>query len=99
MSETQPKKYQCHVCGRTFSRNCDLLLHSKSYTDAKPYQYNICDSVFPRKCDHLRHNKTQLACYYRMPTWCEQAYFSSNERNHTKAKPNEYHISVFMSQV
>ena len=48
------KEISMPFCGRTFSRNCNLLLHSKSHTDAKPYQCNICDSTFSRKCDLLR---------------------------------------------
>ena len=48
------KEISMPFCGRTFSRNCNILLHSKSHTDAKPYQCNICDSAFSRKCDLLR---------------------------------------------
>ena len=67
ISLTQTKIYQCHVCGRTFLKNCDLLSHNKSHTDSKPYQCNICDSVFSRKWDlsgqiKIHTNNKQFQC-------------------------------------
>ena len=58
MADTQPKKYQCPVCGKPFSRTYDLLIHSNSHTGDKPYQCNICDSAFSTKSHLLRHSKT-----------------------------------------
>ena len=56
MSGSQPKKCQCPVCGKSFSRTYDLLIHSNSHTGDKPYQCNICDSAFSTKSNLLRLN-------------------------------------------
>ena len=54
MSGWKPTKYHCPVCGKSFSRSYDLLIHSNSHTGDKPYQCNIWDSDLSTKSNLLR---------------------------------------------
>ena len=91
MSGSQPKKYFCPVCGKSFSRSYDLLRHSSCHTGENPYQCTICDSAHSTKSQLLRHSKTHSKTKLYKFNYCDQSFirkerFLRNKIQHAKDK-------------
>lgn len=90
----EQKLYRCAVCGVTFKKKFNLLLHEKRHTGEKPYQCEICGASFPRKGSLKRHFRTHTGEKLHSCMSCDKtfAYKSSLVQHykwHAGEKPYE----------
>ena len=52
------KPYQCDVCNKKFTVNCDLVRHQRTHTGDKPYQCAVCNKKFTGKSNLVQHQIT-----------------------------------------
>ncbi|KAF0753102.1 zinc finger protein 616-like [Aphis craccivora] len=48
-------KYVCEICGNTFTRQSNLIVHQKIHTLQKEYVCNICNKAFIQKTNLKNH--------------------------------------------
>ena len=50
-------KFQCHLCGKRFTRGFSHKNHLRSHTGDKPFPCSECGKAFTRRNDCVRHEK------------------------------------------
>jgi KRAB domain-containing zinc finger protein len=45
-THTDDKTYKCDVCGKGFSKNCNLQTHIRIHIGDKPYKCDVCGKGF-----------------------------------------------------
>jgi uncharacterized C2H2 Zn-finger protein len=61
MASLRARKFECDVCGKSYSRKCDLIQHFARHAGVKPFQCGICDKRFRKKGNFIRHLSTHDA--------------------------------------
>merc|ERR1719410_699473 len=59
------------VCGKTFSKSYNLVVHMRMHEDIRPFACTLCDQTFRQKAHLQRHETThgiQSKNIYRQPT-------------------------------
>lgn len=51
-------KYVCEICGNTFTRQSNLIVHQKIHTSQKEYLCNICNKAFIQKINLKNHQRS-----------------------------------------
>ncbi|MBE3048010.1 C2H2-type zinc finger protein [Candidatus Bathyarchaeota archaeon] len=51
-------KFECRICGETFTRKVNLQGHERSHFGDRPYACSACGRAFARVNDRKRHEKT-----------------------------------------
>ncbi len=46
------------VCGKTFSKSYNLVVHMRMHEDVRPFQCGLCDQTFRQKAHLQRHETT-----------------------------------------
>lgn len=46
------------VCGKTFSKSYNLVVHMRMHEDVRPFQCSLCDQTFRQKAHLQRHETT-----------------------------------------
>ena len=68
MVTSGPKKYNCDICFKGFTRSADLKRHVLIHTNERPYQCQTCGYRFVQKGHLKRHLKSK---HDREPTEAE----------------------------
>merc|ERR1719483_1502148 len=58
------------VCGKTFSKSYNLVVHMRMHEDIRPFACTLCDQTFRQKAHLQRHETThgiQTKNFYRTP--------------------------------
>ncbi|XP_047471512.1 zinc finger protein 605-like [Penaeus chinensis] len=90
----EQKLHRCALCGVTFRKKFNLLIHEKRHTGEKPYKCEVCGATFPRKGSLQRHLRTHTGEKVHSCTSCDKtfAYKSSLVQHykwHAGEKPYE----------
>jgi len=59
------------VCGKTFSKSYNLVVHMRMHEDIRPFACTLCDQTFRQKAHLQRHETThgiQTKNFYRTPS-------------------------------
>ncbi|XP_030002486.1 gastrula zinc finger protein XlCGF57.1-like isoform X1 [Sphaeramia orbicularis] len=51
------KQHQCSVCGKTFDRRSEFMIHMRSHTGEKPFGCSVCGKRFASKSNLSTHMK------------------------------------------
>ena len=46
------------ICGKTFSKSYNLVVHMRMHEDVRPFQCSLCDQTFRQKAHLQRHETT-----------------------------------------
>ena len=46
------------VCGKTFSKSYNLVVHMRMHEDVRPFHCSLCDQTFRQKAHLQRHETT-----------------------------------------
>ena len=54
---TSEKRFKCHICSKTFTRQNHLVKHERIHTGEKPFECDICGLKFSRLKYAKDHHK------------------------------------------
>lgn len=61
-SQVEEKRYDCHLCGKTYKHSGTLTRHLKNHSGYKPFVCSVCNKAFYRQ-DTCREHVLQVHCY------------------------------------
>merc|ERR1719336_2215517 len=95
---TMPSSKTCNwvfengqVCGKTFSKSYNLVVHMRMHEDIRPFACTLCDQTFRQKAHLQRHETThgiQSKNIYRQPTGGKQKKKKSGGQQLSKGLQN-----------
>ncbi|XP_037772949.1 gastrula zinc finger protein XlCGF7.1-like [Penaeus monodon] len=85
------KRFVCEVCGKKFSKKCNIYFHMRVHTKEKPYSCDICSYAFSQKGNLVRHmrvhkKETPYNCEFFNKGTSEKGHILMDMRVHTKEK-------------
>ena len=89
---TGAKFYTCPHCGKTVTRQADLVKHMRTHTGEKPYACQVCDKRFSDQSVLYRHRKVHTGekpygCTICGKSFAEQSVLNQHLRTHTGERP------------
>uniref|UniRef100_A0A3P8SER6 C2H2-type domain-containing protein n=1 Tax=Amphiprion percula TaxID=161767 RepID=A0A3P8SER6_AMPPE len=87
---TEPKRYQCPDCGKSFRVSTALICHRRIHTKEKPFSCQQCDKHFSSK-SNLRHH---MKVHWRSPTSSRAepgpgGPTQAQQQPHTRSEPDQ----------
>eukprot|EP00116_Pleurobrachia_bachei_P007055 sb/3467317/ len=59
-SDHPQKRFQCHMCPRSFDQTSDLYKHKFTHSNLRPHQCKECGKKFKLRGSYVRHNNTHV---------------------------------------
>ena len=94
LNNLEEKKYDCHICGRSFKKGEILRDHISTHLrdEEKPYKCDVCSKCFASKSHWSRHqllhkDDNPFKCKICQKVFISQHYFSQHMRVHSGEKP------------
>ena len=86
------RKYQCEVCGHSFSRSNTLITHNRIHTGDRPFPCDVCGRAFRQLGNLTRHKMTHAAVKPHTCPICRKCFsrtsnLNTHMRTHTNYKP------------
>ncbi|XP_068735134.1 zinc finger protein OZF-like [Montipora capricornis] len=91
-SSNKKYRYNCDVCGKSFSRSNTLITHKRIHTGDKPFICEQCGRAFRQPGNLTRHRLTHTTVKPYVCLQCNKAFNSASNlhthmRTHTNYKP------------
>ena len=74
-SETDPSKFACRLCSKSFSLQRLLNRHMKCHSDTKRYLCTFCGKGFNDTFDLKRHTRTHTGTFIVILTFVDITYY------------------------
>ena len=89
---TGTKFYNCQYCGKSVTRQADLVKHERTHTGEKPHVCEVCDKRFSDPSALYRHRRVHTGekpygCTFCEKTFAEQSVLNQHLRTHTGERP------------
>lgn len=90
------KKFICHICGKRFSRNADLLKHVKVHTNERPFACPHCEKAFKRKDKLKLHLDLHLGYKPHICNYCHKKFSQKTHLNEHIRKHVSWTRTLFL---
>ncbi|GLG94616.1 Protein glass [Gryllus bimaculatus] len=87
---SRERQHSCDVCGASFTKSHDLLIHGRTHTGERPFRCDVCGKAFAHRSSLVMHLRTHTGERpYRCDACGKTFAYPSALRYHTRTHTGE----------